>query len=220
MLSNGRLKSRPAWGAWIEINEHTKHNSAKTSRPAWGAWIEMHSMRPFAQGASSRAPHGARGLKLYLRAPPPGGISGRAPHGARGLKWRSAPGVAFTTCRAPHGARGLKYAHKHSQHINLRSRPAWGAWIEIPGSPGRPLRRPQRRAPHGARGLKSQVVLAHTQQGGGRAPHGARGLKLVPPRPKPPAGMSRPAWGAWIEMMNQPETHLPPAVAPRMGRVD
>lgn len=34
-------------------------------------------------------------------------------------------------CRAPHGARGLKRVGLAEMGDNNKSRPAWGAWIEI-----------------------------------------------------------------------------------------
>ena len=79
---------------------------------------------------SSRAPYGARGLKCC------GGCEYslsycRAPYGARGLK---CPGQLLREpyCRrAPYGARGLKFSLLSTMPIVLRSRPVWGAWIEI-----------------------------------------------------------------------------------------
>ena len=57
----------------------------------------------------------------------------RAPHGARGLKWFfNSWYIPGTNGRAPHGARGLKYVEPPMrQGYDFRSRPAWGAWIEI-----------------------------------------------------------------------------------------
>ncbi len=63
------------------------------------------------------------------------------------------------------------------------------------------------RAPYGARGLKffriPPVLLAS-----GRAPYGARGLKYLLSVTYRTNGMSRPVWGAWIEMgiMSLPDT--------------
>ena len=35
-------RSRPAWGAWIEITQNAiQRYDSITSRPAWGAWIEI-----------------------------------------------------------------------------------------------------------------------------------------------------------------------------------
>ena len=34
-------ESRPAWGAWIEIEEPKGRHAEDASRPAWGAWIEI-----------------------------------------------------------------------------------------------------------------------------------------------------------------------------------
>ena len=56
--------SRPARGAWIEIEANEKAKAAQRSRPARGAWIEIgrHVMKKLIH--KRRAPHGARGLKL------------------------------------------------------------------------------------------------------------------------------------------------------------
>ena len=54
----------------------------------------------------------------------------RAPHGARGLKLLKMAETSERNGRAPHGARGLKL-HAHGVRISERtSRPARGAWIE------------------------------------------------------------------------------------------
>ena len=37
----GLTPSRPAWGAWIEIEDTLKDWKEGKSRPAWGAWIEI-----------------------------------------------------------------------------------------------------------------------------------------------------------------------------------
>ncbi len=54
----------------------------------------------------------------------------RAPHGARGLKLVDNPASSIKECRAPHGARGLKLFKEVQTFTGLSSRPAWGAWIE------------------------------------------------------------------------------------------
>ena len=36
-----RLKSLPAWGAWIEIRLSRQLADCTLSLPAWGAWIEI-----------------------------------------------------------------------------------------------------------------------------------------------------------------------------------
>ena len=82
----------------------------------------------------SRAPHGARGLKFVppSRMPP---LRGRAPHGARGLKFHDGvAGIAAFQSR-PHGARGLKLNLESKPKLINGSRPARGAWIEIPVFP-------------------------------------------------------------------------------------
>ena len=56
-----------------------------TSRPARGAWIEMEVRMNKDVKYLSRAPHGARGLKYLVNQFERDHV-GRAPHGARGLK--------------------------------------------------------------------------------------------------------------------------------------
>ena len=53
-----------------------------------------------------------------------------------------------------------------------------------------------------------------------RAPHGARGLKCPDPAGQHGLRGSRPAWGAWIEILLSEKAAAEKAVAPRMGRVD
>ena len=38
---NEKNKSRPVWGAWIEISTPVLTTTATRPRPVWGAWIEM-----------------------------------------------------------------------------------------------------------------------------------------------------------------------------------
>ena len=59
--------------------------------------------------------------------------------------------------RAPYGARGLKLYIRVPLEVVVRSRPVWGAWIEIRGYAARERRRDSR-APYGARGLKSEEL--------------------------------------------------------------
>ena len=54
----------------------------------------------------------------------------------------------------------------------------------------------------------------------GRAPYGARGLKFAQLKPVVTAVLSRPVWGAWIEMITYENGARVNTVAPRMGRVD
>ena len=117
-------KSRPFGGAWIE-----------TAIPQFGgAWIETGDL------VTSRAPSGARGLKL-TRSPSwvtDPNVS-RAPSGARGLKLDIVgirKSIHQCHCRAPSGARGLK--HRESA-------------VEVKDSR-------KGRAPSGARGLKLIVA--------------------------------------------------------------
>ena len=147
-----------------------------SSRPARGAWIEMLHARAAHHEHARRAPHGARGLKFFDK-----------------------DGPSPKASRAPHGARGLKSVWKCLWNAGAMSRPAWGAWIEIPSEPNSPkaerrshpsrsawiempgfpppLWRATSRAPHGARGLKygeNQTVCVYAPR---RTPRGVRGLK-------------------------------------------
>ena len=53
-----------------------------------------------------------------------------------------------------------------------------------------------------------------------RAPQGARGLKWLVPKLQCAKLASRPARGAWIEIVAQVDADGPSHVAPRKGRVD
>ena len=108
-LSGHVIASRPARGAWIEIPTPKEPEQKNRSRPARGAWIEMPSKTTRCWTTSSRAPRGARGLK-----------------------WRTAAKSKKINSRAPRGARGLKWPYKSGVAGAKRSRPARGAWIEIP----------------------------------------------------------------------------------------
>ena len=168
-----------------------------------------------------RAPHGARGLK-YVDISKELITNSRAPHGARGLKYsiinaitaisksRPARGAWIeivakvnilipSFSRAPHGARGLKFIPSFIRRIFGRSRPARGAWIEISRKKGT-TSPALSRAPHGARGLKSRT-WPRTSSAACRAPHGARGLKYGLLDLINGSVASRPARGAWIEIV-------------------
>ena len=59
-------RSRPAWGAWIEtLFWAGEVDVMERSRPAWGAWIETAAASLALAWSKGRAPHGARGLKLF-----------------------------------------------------------------------------------------------------------------------------------------------------------
>ena len=77
-----------------------------------------------------------------------------------------------------------------------RSRPVWGAWIEM------------------------ETVVQREEEIKGRAPYGARGLKLTLLLISICLSPSRPVWGAWIEICHISIGHHLQGVAPRMGRVD
>ena len=108
------------------------------------------------KSASSRSPHGERGLKCVSSLIHEKSFKGRSPHGERGLKYilkryiklrrsRSlssrrawieiAAGTALGTTkisRSPHGERGLKFQSKiYCYTGNLQSLSSRRAWIEI-----------------------------------------------------------------------------------------
>ena len=60
------VMSRPVWGAWIEIGGLIGVLHLGLSRPVWGAWIEMIPAPASIFKEVSRAPYGARGLKLLI----------------------------------------------------------------------------------------------------------------------------------------------------------
>ena len=92
MDNNGLAnKSRPVWGAWIEIGRSGEGGervwgrapygarglkslypcialvALAVSRPVWGAWIEISRGSWGTTDDGCRAPYGARGLKLLAR---------------------------------------------------------------------------------------------------------------------------------------------------------
>ena len=75
------------------------------------------------------------------------------------------------------------------------------------------------RAPYGARGLKFHRRCDHSVASS-RAPYGARGLKFHRDLCTILVNVSRPVWGAWIEIRGNLVMHGQCNVAPRMGRVD
>ena len=105
--------------------------SCLRSRPVWGAWIEISMTRPTIPYTSSRAPYGARGLKYVKQMGRRCYAESRPVWGAwieideifyhQGRKYR----------RAPYGARGLKFEQGLEKTRHRWSRPVWGAWIEM-----------------------------------------------------------------------------------------
>ena len=76
---SGESNAQPSTNSIRSGNEKNK------SRPVWGAWIEIAREEKCSSGMLRRAPYGARGLKLVSAEPRKAG-HGRAPYGARGLK--------------------------------------------------------------------------------------------------------------------------------------
>ena len=58
--------SRPARGAWVEIERAGRTGCQGRSRPARGAWVEINKGLIYSNMGIGRAPQGARGLK-FLR---------------------------------------------------------------------------------------------------------------------------------------------------------
>ena len=57
-------QSRPARGAWIEIERESGLEAGRICRaPARGAWIEISTFEHQAVAVAVAPPHGARGLK-------------------------------------------------------------------------------------------------------------------------------------------------------------
>ena len=145
--------SRPARGAWVEIDSARTARTARRSRPARGAWVEICRSQIRKHYGPGRAPQGARGLKfqkpvaevhIFRSRPARGawveiccrcrrhGNSGSRPaRGAWVEIFRSLMRGSFCCGRAPQGARGLKFLTLIAAVLRTMSRPARGAWVEI-----------------------------------------------------------------------------------------
>ena len=104
-----------------------------TSRPARGAWIEMVVREVTERAEKSRAPHGARGLKLCLFPLTALPCWSRPARGAWIEIGSFAAGPVVTWSRPARGA-WIEIENEDSllSEADL-SRPARGAWIEIEG---------------------------------------------------------------------------------------
>ncbi len=187
------------------------------SRPARGAWIETCFVPARTAACSSRAPRGARGLKLPRLRARTGESPSRPARGAW-IETSFAPTEIGPIVSRPARGAWIETSYRQREGTQERSRPARGAWIETAVAATTTTYR-RCRAPRGARGLKHEM-LKKDGEGTRRAPRGARGLKRrnrgqVRPRPQ-----SRPARGAWIETHHRSSISIPTAVAPRAGRVD
>ena len=126
------LESRPARGAWVEIQiemDGYMVGGCRAPQGARGLKCEKAFVAEFIVGG--RAPQGARGLKYCCELADQVRAVRRAPQGARGLKSVNTGHRARNSCRAPQGARGLNCQGIHRVCLTLK-----------------------RRAPQGARGLK------------------------------------------------------------------
>ena len=128
----GTTRSRPVWGAWIEISRCTTVSELTASRPVWGAWIEIRPAGPASLRTAGRAPYGARGLKFEFGPILLVDIPSRPVWGAWIEIRLFLVSLLLSWGRAPYGARGLKYVkHLSAARKQATSRPVWGAWIEI-----------------------------------------------------------------------------------------
>ncbi len=171
---------------------------AHRSLPPRGAWIETAYSTHGPTLATSRSPHGERGLKreerssvfrALLSLPPRGAWIEtvarrrqadahyrRSPHGERGLKPGSGGRRPDCRSRSPHGERGLKRHQIAPPARCVSSLPPRGAWIETL-SVSVSLICILSRSPHGERGLKPVMLIVQIIRAGRRSPHGERGLK-------------------------------------------
>ena len=135
-----RSRSRPARGAWVEIERDVLPLHHPASRAPQGArglkfvYIDKYCKNP------CRAPQGARGLKFHSGLHQQAGHPSRPARGAW-VEIQKVSLILYTKgSRAPQGARGLKSeSHTNAEYSSL-SRPARGAWVEI-FSPAPALRR-------------------------------------------------------------------------------
>ncbi len=142
MVMSVALESRPARGAWIETIILRRSPKVFIVAPARGAWIETPCCAAATVNKSSRAPHGARGLKQETRHRNSQFWRSRPARGAWIETPTSKPTSKPSTRRAPHGARGLKQTIAINAFVLCKSRPARGAWIETGsyGCPPLPMR--------------------------------------------------------------------------------
>ena len=141
----------------LKYNEGIGTERKSRSRPASGAWVEIDMASIASNAATGRAPQVARGLKYNISGSICTSLR-RAPQVARGLKYDTAiptysdspsrpasgawveigaKGDTDTSAngRAPQGARGLKCRVCCVRCDGYRlSRPARGAWVEIPST--------------------------------------------------------------------------------------
>ena len=158
--------------------QQMKRKQRLTSCPAWGMWIEI---TPFCRNAIRSLSCPAWGM--WIEIPPIlstiffCSVMPRMGH----VDWNSPRATLpfLSKCHAPHGACGLKFFHVYQFFCR-------GC-----------------HAPHGACGLKSLSKEQIDVLKKGHAPHGACGLKYKYVLPVFLSLTSCPAWGMWIEIVNQ-----------------
>ena len=134
MIQGSQLRhaeSCPSRGTWIEMPSLSFDCLWFASCPSRGTWIEMNNHESQSNHETSRAPRGARGLKLEAALSPDDSCWCRAPRGARGLKFAPVIDNLYLDSRAPRGARGLKCFRNDAEVYVTLSCPSRGMWIEM-----------------------------------------------------------------------------------------
>ena len=148
------MRSLPAWGVRVEIDQRGYEMRGIESLPAWGVRVEIGlglGGRPIRR---CHSPHGECGLKYHA-------------HDRAVLVGKSLPAWGV---RVEIGGVRL---HPRIQHESL---PAWGVRVEIQAT-GLPSR-DRRHSPHGECGLKSAALAWIIATWARHSPHGECGLKL------------------------------------------
>ena len=100
--------SHPVRGAWIEMFQQVKQETATvSSHPVRGAWIEISTVSDFDMSYLSHPVRGAWIEILESTSVSNNAIS-RTPSGVRGLKYYLIERLVTKKCRTPSGVRGLK----------------------------------------------------------------------------------------------------------------
>ena len=176
------------------MNSQRRSLELTSSLPAWGAWVGIPT-KPDAPRCSLVAPR----------------------MGSVGWNIASAAMQSASSSRSPHGERGLEYLFWHHRDAEIRSLPAWGAWVGIVALFGLcPLTRVAPRM--GSVGWNSVSVCALRNRCRSLPAWGAWVGISMRSNIKPHLE-SLPAWGAWVGITPERQDRLIDTVAPRMGSV-
>ena len=103
------------------------------SRPAWGVWVEIvHVLQSIKQSVHVAPRMGRVSWNLILWGVMFLCYTTVAPRMGR-VSWNYLNYIIndFHLCRAPHGACELKCKVDLDFYADVKSRPAWGVWVEI-----------------------------------------------------------------------------------------